>query len=122
MGRYAFFSTGYEYKFRFAVQNSSDIRTFGGIMIGGPDAHEWEERDLEYIIAELKELSEGYEFAWPDIEAYPKTVKGTYELREAIDDKWPGHSEEAHCRYLLGFLIYHMLSYAKMPLTVDYEE
>ena len=30
MGRYAFFSTGYEYKFTFGVQESEDILTFGG--------------------------------------------------------------------------------------------
>lgn len=30
MGRYAFFSTGFEYKFWFGLQNSLDILNFGG--------------------------------------------------------------------------------------------
>jgi hypothetical protein len=30
MGRLAYFSTGFEYKFAFALQESSDMREFGG--------------------------------------------------------------------------------------------
>jgi hypothetical protein len=121
MGRYAFFSTGYEYKFRFAVQESSDIRTFGGIMIGGPGDHEWDTRDLEYIESELKQLEEGYGFVRPNMDSYPKTVKGTDELRWAAGDKEPRHSEEEYCRYILGLIIYHQLTYTDR-LNVDYEE
>jgi hypothetical protein len=60
MGRYAFFSTGLEFKFRFGVQESEDIRTFGGVFrydLSGQDfCHEWDRQDRETILQEIQTL------------------------------------------------------------------
>lgn len=61
MGRYAFFSTGMEYKFWFAVQNSADILEFGGQSRNhrGPDMGmiQWSHKlDFDFIVRELSLL------------------------------------------------------------------
>ena len=37
MGRYAFFNTGLEYKFKFAIQSSGDMLNFEGLSYNGRD-------------------------------------------------------------------------------------
>ncbi len=129
MGRYAFFSpTGFEYKFRFAVQSSSDIRTFGGVMLHRPTnsgdfVHEWDQRDKEYILGELKDLVELLCIAMPDFESYETNLDGTQQLSLDLYKLLEGetHSnEEIVVRFRLGCFLYHQLMYVE-KLTVQYE-
>ncbi|NBO61025.1 MAG: hypothetical protein EBU82_08650 [Flavobacteriia bacterium] len=132
MGRYAFFNTKLEYKFRFGIQSSSDMRRFGGRIChekyqGGDFHHEWEKKDMEFIKGEidylLKWFNEGQfkEEEPVKFEAYEKNLEGTYTLKEDLYDLYKkGHDEELLARYILGCCIYHQLLYAD-KLTVHYE-
>ena len=131
MGRYAFFrETDFEYKFRFAVQPSSDMRTFGGIMKhyrseSGRLVHEWEKRDMETILDELKGLVEWLDIKMPNFESYEKKLEGTQELSFDLytlleKEGCRHHSEEVVVRFRLGCFIYHQLMYVD-KLTVHYE-
>ena len=61
MGRYVFFSTGFEYKFWFGVQSSSDILEFGGCLRNrrGEDGNiQWTfDLDYDYVVTQLPKLS-----------------------------------------------------------------
>ncbi len=126
MGRYAFFNTDLEFKFRFAVQPSSDMRTFGGRMChekyeGSDYHHEWEKKDMEYIMDEIKGLLDWLGVEPVDFEKYEKNLEGTHELRYVLDDLYrKKHSEDLVARYILGCCIYHQLLYME-KLTVHYE-
>lgn len=131
MGRYAFFNTEFEYKFRFGVQPSSDIRTFGGrycfeFQTSGNKHQEWEERDLTIIYKELEYLVEYSNLKMPDFEKYDNSLHGTYELKSDLDinyEKLKSSDEEEDivARFILGCLIYHQLLYTE-KLFVSYEE
>jgi hypothetical protein len=128
MGRYAFFNTGFEYKFRFGVQPSEDIRTFGGRMChekyeGGDFHHEWEKRDKKYILEELEPLRESLCIEPIDFEQFEKTVEGTYELSNrlySLLEKNTVYYEDVVLRFRLGSLIYHQLLYTD-KLSAHYE-
>lgn len=113
MGRYAFFNSGFEYKFVFAVQPSSDIELFGGYVIRGYYEsdncmeYQWTQNDKEFILNKIKDYN-------IDFENYEKNVDGTYKLKYDLYDK------EYNCTILLGCLIYHQLLYIKV-LTCKYE-
>jgi hypothetical protein len=119
MGRYAFFNTGIEYKFRFAIQPSEDMLDFFGISYDGPDEgcliHKWKKTDAILIKEQLDDeliLSEKI-----DITKFENNMKGTYDLKYYlgnISDISNNH------RYILGYLIYHQLQYED-NLSVEYE-
>ena len=130
MGRYAFFQpTGFEYKFRFAIQPSSDMRTFSGIIRHdlsepGDLVHEWEPRDQEHVHDELKGLLEFLCVPMPSFESYERNVDGTQKLSldlyELLEKGGKLHSEELVARFRLGCFIYHQLMYVD-KLNVHYE-
>lgn len=134
MGRYAFFNTGFEYKFAFACQNSGDILLFGGLGNFRGDItseyfeeeeyqdpyHEWSQEDKKIILSRLKQLAEKLSLEMINFEGFAKNLDGTYELREALYDRIEGKDEKIGYMYLLGCLIYHQLLYTD-KLTVHYE-
>jgi hypothetical protein len=119
MGRYAFFNTGMEYKFWFAIQNSSDILAFGGEGNGDyEDAkHEWTSDDLEYIHAKLVICAKENSLTLPDFTKFEKSLDGTYEIYElefeCVDEKIAAY-------FTLGCVIYHQLLYTP-TLKARYE-
>ena len=121
MGRYAFFNTGFEYKFTFAVQESHDILTFGGNynMDDDDPGIEWvADEDLTGILEKLREIEEGHAI---DFEKFSKDLDGTHDLMDHLRDL----SKETvdgvvHARYRLGCLIYHQLLYTP-ELSADFE-
>ena len=127
MGRYAFFNTDFEYKFWFSIQESTDIQRFGGIILNeyyheNEFHHKWEaEIDLPFIKRELSRLETIYGIDPVDCSTYKKSISGTY----AFYDFLQGHvgraiSEQCQAHYILGYLIYHQLTYTP-ELTVSYE-
>jgi hypothetical protein len=130
MGRYAFFSTGYEYKFAFAVQPSEDILTFGGSQRLRRDDEEDEdmgnvrwtrEEDLAYIHTKL---TTDFDFPLPPVHAYEKTLKGLYAFRQDLKldtNRWnEGDYATKFSRFLLGALIYFQL-HMEPTLSVRFE-
>jgi hypothetical protein len=126
MGRYAFFKTGFEYKFRFGVQPSEDIRTFGGYASydqseKGYFTHHWEESDEKAILHDLEPLAEALGLPLPKFEMYEKNLQGSYKFHQELYDLYKQDlNEQAVARFSLGCMIYHQLQYEKQ-LSVDYE-
>ena len=113
MGRYAFFNTGLEYKFKFALQSSSDMLNFEGLSYNGRDEdeliHIWKKTDE----IKIKEKLDNYYGQEVDLTKFEKNLSGTYDLKE--------HLEETNdYTYVLGYLIYHQLQYVD-ELSVRYE-
>jgi hypothetical protein len=79
MGRYAFFSTGLEYKFAFATQDSGDILKFGGFQTSDCEI-KWISSDADFILKRLRQMEKV--FGWPefDFAKISKDVDGTEEL------------------------------------------
>lgn len=131
MGRYAFFSTGLEYKFGFASQASSDIRMFGGVitttqqdLILGKYSHSWDyEKDFKYIMSALRDILADTELHLPDFTKFEPCLEGTQALRRHLDSndrsywEWIGSDTSL---FILGCLIYHQLTYDH-TLNVGYE-
>lgn len=107
MGRYAYFSTGFEYKFVFGIQPSTDIALFGTGFDDeeGNPCHEWTETDIPL----LKEYLDEYTVDW---NLYAKSVDGTSKLLWVL--------RELPHDIVLACVIYHQLLYC-CPLAVDYE-
>jgi hypothetical protein len=128
MGRYAFFNTDFEYKFRFAVQPSEDIRSFGGRIChekykGGDLYHEWEKRDIPFILEELNGLRKWLGIEPIQFDKYEKSLEGTQQLSSDLYElleRDKKHSEELVVLFRLGCFIYHQLMYTE-KLTVHYE-
>ncbi len=124
MGRYAFFNTGLEYKFRFGVQDSNDITLFGGISViseTDDSTQTWTEEDKDVIAEKLKVLLEWLGEPPLDFASYEKTLDGTWKLKSELYDLFQkDHDEELVARYILGCLIYHQLLYEE-SLQADYE-
>jgi hypothetical protein len=130
MGRYAYFNTGFEYKFAFGVQGTHDIETFGGTDTSIYDTsgdleeakREWKQEDKEYILERLKELADENQFEVPVFTEIEKTIEGTYLMSEYIRVHRAITSEigEPYYTFRLGCFIYHQLSYMDV-LTVSYE-
>ena len=120
MGRYAFFSTGLEYKFVFAKQCSSDMMKFGGKPNNGRDEDEsmnsWTKEDIPEIKQKLNEFEEAYALEKLDtiISKYENNLRGTYDLKNYLFDKTNIYT------YILGCIIYHQLQYVDV-LEVNYE-
>lgn len=127
MGRYAYFNTGLEYKFSFAVQDSQDIWQFGGekhldAYMKGEDehpTHSWEQEELPNILKILKELEE--DFGLPEVNwsSFSGNLEGTHKLIEELYT-YLDRGDADHCLYWLGCIIYHQLTYEPM-LSVSYE-
>jgi hypothetical protein len=128
MGRYAFFNTDFEYKFRFGVQKSADMRSFGGRIChekydGGDLYHEWDKKDIPFILEELNGLRGWLGIEPIQFEKYEKTLEGTQQLSLDLYKLLEGdtkYTEETVVRFRLGSLIYHQLMYID-KLTVQYE-
>jgi hypothetical protein len=126
MGRYAFFSPGFEYKFTFGVQPSEDIRSFGGkihyeLSEGTYLHHEWDQTDCETIEGQLKELLQWVCVDAVDFAKYQLNLQGTYSLMYDLHKLYQtDHDPELVARYSLGCLIYHQLLYAE-TLFAEYE-
>lgn len=110
MGRYAFFDTGFEYKFVFAFQNSGDILEFGGWFNNNMQdpVVKWSAAEsARDILEKLRDMET--KCGWPavDFAAYSMDLDGTHELRDEIN--W--RNDELHTRYRLGCFIYHQLLY-----------
>ena len=120
MGRYAFFSTGLEYKFRFIIQPSSDMLQFNGISYNGPDEgsliHKWEKKTDEKLI---KKQLEDYHYndINIDLTKFENNLNGTHDLKYYL-----GNIKEIcdNHEFILGYLIYHQLQYVDI-LSVEFE-
>jgi hypothetical protein len=128
MGRYAFFNTGLEYKFAFAIQSSVDMVKFAGSeegIQGGDAHHQWNSEDLPFIKRRLDDIQGVVATtSIPDFSKYKKTLRGTEKLHNDLRDAFRVCASEdlvemTH-EYILGCLIYHQLLY-QVPLTVKYE-
>jgi hypothetical protein len=118
MGRYAFFNTGFEYKFWFGIQPSEDILCFAG-EDKGDYHHEWSSDDVEYIKAKLLVLARDYGVKVPDFENYDITIDGTDEMYQEIpENAFPDEKKAA--LFCLGCIIYHQLTYVEV-LKAHYE-
>lgn len=124
MGRYAFFSTGYEYKFAFGIQSSQDILAFGGWLrmkhgLGSDSDSDsadyeehvrWDQEDLELIHKKLTSYSGQ---TLPDIATYEKTLEGLERFRRTIQASQENKPDaEENTQFLLGALIYFQLHMA----------
>ena len=116
MGSYAFFNTGLEYKFKFAIQSSSDMLNFEGLSYNGRDEdeliHIWKKTDE----IKIKEKLDNYYDNKIDITKFEKNLSGTHELKNYLETITDIHN----CGYVLGYLIYHQLQYVD-ELSVRYE-
>jgi len=118
MGRYAFFSTGFEYKFAFAIQESDDILKFGGFHTSECEM-KWISSDADFILKRLRQMEKV--FGWPefDFAKISKNLDGTEEIycnRGTYLDLSSKYTYE----YLLGLLMYHQLLYTEI-LTCHFE-
>lgn len=116
MGRYAFFNTGLEYKFGFAIQPSSDMQQFGGTCTSEEEdeaKHEWIQEDRDEVKAELDFLCESL----PPFDDYEKNLEGTHALDYYI---YENILKGELYKIRLGCLIYHQFLYTD-KLTVGYE-
>ena len=128
MGRYAFFNTGVEYKFAFAIQSSVDMVKFAGSEEGVQGAvayHQWEREDIPFIKMRLEALQDAiHAESAPDFGKYKKTLEGTQKLHRDLCESFTVCASEELVEityeYILGCLIYHQLLY-QVPLTVKYE-
>jgi hypothetical protein len=124
MGRYAFFNTGIEYKFAFAIQSSEDIRLFGGINNDDYDdpQHAWNAGlDAKLVLARLEQICTLGPYGIPIWDEVPATVEGTYQLKESLRVKYENNvTGKLFYTFLLGCLIYHQLLYTE-NLAVRYE-
>lgn len=131
MGRYAFFSTGLEYKFVFATQESSDIRMFGGVMTTrkedidcGKFSHLWNrDKDGPYALDQLNTLIAGTDISLPDFSTFSFDLDGTHTLRYWLYEHertlYRQLSSDCHA-FTLGCLLYHQLLY-EPKLYVRYD-
>jgi hypothetical protein len=114
MGRYAFFNTGLEYKFKFALQSSEDMLYFAGVSYNGRDENElvhiWNKTDL----IKIKEKLYDYYAEEVDLTKFEKNLSGTYDLKYHLEQITDNYT------YVLGYLIYHQLHYVD-ELSVNYE-
>lgn len=107
MGRYAYFNTGFEYKFLYAVQESTDIHLFKGCVSKEECVHIWDDSERRAI----RKIILTFPFPEPVWSDYEKTVDGTRELLSELMETVPTQDLEYLARYTLGCVIYHQLLY-----------
>lgn len=126
MGRYAFFSTGVEYKFAFGIQGSIDMMKFGGKgnLFGNSEEngayHEWIEKEIPYIQRRLTALEQELCLQPFPMDRYEKSMNGTQEMIYELEKEISKMDGELQALYVLGCLIYHQLTYTE-KLRVHYE-
>jgi hypothetical protein len=118
MGRYAFFSTGLEYKFTFAVQESEDILKFGGFHTSKCEM-KWISSDADFILRRLHQIEKLFGWSEFDFSKFSEDLNGTEEI---CYDKNNSFDLTSKCgyEYYLGCLIYHQLLYTDI-LTCHFE-
>jgi hypothetical protein len=118
MGRYAFFSTGLEYKFAFGIQESDDILKFGGFQTSETEM-KWISTDADFILKRLRQIEKV--FGWPefDFTKISTDVEGTKELYSS-NEPYFDYSSKYTYEYSLGCIIYHQLQYTEI-LTCSFE-
>lgn len=124
MGRYVFFDTGFDYKFRFGVQQSEDILIYGGKTFADEETlfQKWTHNDNNSIMYILNNIEDEYDIDVMDFDKYEQTLQGTSLLRKDLRNMEDDFMdiEEDYCRYTLGCLIYHQLQY-RNPLVAQFE-
>ena len=124
MGRYVFFDTGFDYKFRFGVQQSEDILIYGGNTFADEETlfQKWTHNDNNSIMYILNNIEDEYDIDVMDFDKYEQTLQGTSLLRKDLRNMEDDFMdiEEDYCRYTLGCLIYHQLQY-RNPLVAQFE-
>ena len=125
MGRYAYFSTGFEYKFSFGVQSSEDILLFEGRAFlneaePGFKRHMWEKEEISRIQKKLDESLKWLGEEPVNFQSYEGSALGTYQLMNDLLPLYKEHNEELTARYILGSIIYHQLLYNEI-LVAEYE-
>jgi hypothetical protein len=134
MGRYAYFSTGFDYKFWFGIQPSQDIFEFYGNVYDESSDDDSEDESCEYdkpgkmvwassvkndikeSLDEMKEESQLIDIPWASFE---KSLEGTQKVCDYFCENDKSQSKEA-ATYMLGCLIYHQLQYED-ELTCEFE-
>jgi hypothetical protein len=132
MGRWAYFSTGLEYKFWFGLQSSSDILEFYGKENNefddeyrGTKYVSWNSSVKENIKNDLDIMKNEHSFiqdiSW---DSFEENLEGTTKLYHSFcENNNNNHTEEQDeisSKYLLGFLIYHQLTYTE-NLSCEFE-
>jgi hypothetical protein len=120
MGRYAFFSTGYEYKFVFACQESDEIELFGGEVTNIDEWNAkivWKKEEVPTIKRTMKYLLFLNELEEFNVEIFEKTIDGTYLLNNEL---WKRLGNKGCYKTILCCLIYHQLLYTD-ELSCNYE-
>ena len=125
MGRYAYFSTGFEYKFSFGVQPSEDILLFEGRALlddseTGFKRHTWEKEEISQIEKKLQKCLEWIGEEPLNFQSYERSALGTFQVMNDLLPLYKQHSEELTARYILGCIIYHQLLYNDI-LVAEYE-
>jgi hypothetical protein len=116
MGRYATFSTGLEYKFLFAIQESSDINLFGGLERNrrmNDAIIQWNALDRESALKTISQWLDSDALTIRDwIQTFENTVQGSYTILSQKEEMpgWPSDCA-MQARVTLGVLIYHQLGY-----------
>lgn len=112
MGRYAFFSTGFEYKFAFGIQQSEDIELFGGEIQTIEKSYErkivWKKDELPKIKLIMNYLLLINNLENFDVEMFEKSLNGTYILYNNFIDLI---TDEYGYKTLLCCIVYHQLLY-----------
>lgn len=122
MGRYAFFNTGFEYKFWFAIQPSDDILAFGGhpnYSYEGPHAHQWTRYDKKIIELQMKEMESSFGLDKISFDLYSANIDGTNELYDNLLNMNFGDSR-IQAKYILACILYHQLLYRE-HISCTYE-
>ncbi len=133
MGRWVYFSSGFDYKFWFGIQPTQDIFEFYGALCEDSEEEEesynkdsiklphklsWESTVKDNIQVYLEDLKETYclpEIPWASFES---SIDGTEDLYKYICDNINQSREAA--KYALGCVIYHQLLYED-DLTCTFE-
>ena len=119
MGRYCFFSNGFEYKFWFGVQESGFEflqDAIGGDI--GTQIHPHNDISFAFVVYSCKLLEHLQEYEHlkiPDWDKYEKTTTGTYMMYDDII-KQIDHSLDNTvyiANFCLACIIYHMSLYEK---------
>ena len=108
MGRYAFFNTGVEYKFVFAVQNSGDILEFGGWFNNSTNdpVVRWSAAESAApILEKLRGIEKDMGISEMDFTAFPATEEGTYMMRCSVEEAHECGGGDLFILYRLGCII-----------------
>ena len=129
MGRYAFFNTGFEYKFGFGVQSSHDILEFAGtgnygLIQNEEPRHEWILDDKRYIQRMMDALEDHLGINGPfDFSIFESSPQGTSKLYSSLFDLMEKEKWDTNVffhKYRLACILYHQLLYTNI-LEAHYE-